>query len=184
MNISKEFQLLEAFAVSLDYAVQAEDLFVKHAPGSRDHGFCLLQKASVLSQMQKSGESLKALQQALNSKHSEVLSRAQLMADQSGVPLISEDSLQLREDSGQRVLGELEGKLVALLAEGPKDKAVLMKALYGEKICSQARENRFKNLMSRVRAKLPGLVVLKNSNYEIIDVSAIGDKLISQRSAN
>jgi hypothetical protein len=184
VNISREFQSLDALAVALDYAVQAEVLFMQHGPGSREHGLCLLQKAHILLQMDRVVEAKKAFQYSMVSKHAEVLSAAKVLAvklninfgsgasDEQLLPTWSE---RLLGERTQRVLGELEGKLISLLAEGPKDKLSLMDSLYGDKILPEARENRFKNLMSRVRAKLPGLIVLKNSNYEIVDSYALGD---------
>ncbi len=58
-----------------------------------------------------------------------------------------------------------EQRLIELLLEKPKTKFDLMTELYGDRIEMGVRENRVKNLLSRVRKKLPEFIQLQNSHY-------------------
>ena len=48
-----------------------------------------------------------------------------------------------------------------------------MQALYGDRLDLEVMENRLKNLLARVRKKLPKLLGLEDGKYRILDESFI-----------
>ncbi|MNU07531.1 hypothetical protein D3C72_2531640 [compost metagenome] len=64
---------------------------------------------------------------------------------------------------------DLEERIVALLSSKPRDKYKLIEDLYGDRIEINAAENRLKNLLNRLRKKIPGRIVFENGLYKIAD---------------
>lgn len=69
-------------------------------------------------------------------------------------------------DSSNR-LSYHEELLIKLLLEGPKDKAYLLDSLYGKNLNYFTRDNRFKNLLIRIKKKKIYSLNLKNGKYTI-----------------
>jgi tetratricopeptide (TPR) repeat protein len=65
---------------------------------------------------------------------------------------------------------ELEEKVLFALRRGPLNKHDLITELYGEKISFESADNRFKNLLARIRKKSPHLLKFENGQYSIQDV--------------
>lgn len=68
------------------------------------------------------------------------------------------------EDS-KRKLSKLENKLVRSLGAGPKNKTDLAIALFGDKLDLFVIENRFNNLLQRLKKKKPGLIYHQHGLY-------------------
>jgi hypothetical protein len=83
----------------------------------------------------------------------EVSSRERLMAHQKGSEL--------------EQLTALESRLIQLLSDGRKTKYDLIERLYESSIDFSSREARFKNVLSRLKKKRPGLIVLDEGYYRI-----------------
>jgi hypothetical protein len=69
--------------------------------------------------------------------------------------------------------GKNESLLIDLLASGPQHKLQLIHKLYGDKISFESGENRLRVTISRIKKKIPGLIVLFNDHYELCDGSRL-----------
>ena len=181
LNISREFQILESVDLALDYINQAIDLFEAHNFGSREHGLALVHRAHLLFQSQRDIEATKNLQVAVTMTHSEVQSSVDTLSKKYGVSLHTQASELLlptwKERAADRPilkgLGKLESRLIEELSKGPATKFELIEELYSENIEFEFREGRFKNLISRLRKRFPGLVVFGNECYSIPDPNQV-----------
>ncbi|MNL37993.1 hypothetical protein D3C87_1601720 [compost metagenome] len=74
---------------------------------------------------------------------------------------------RLAERNSGESLSDLEDRILALLSSKPRDKYMLIEDLYGEKIAFEAAENRLKNLLNRLRKKMPGKIIFDNGIYKL-----------------
>ena len=68
-----------------------------------------------------------------------------------------------------QALSPLEERLLEFIAASPKTKFEIMDHLYGDRLNTEVRENRLKNLLNRLRKKRPELIVFENEKYRIAD---------------
>jgi hypothetical protein len=182
VNISREFQRLEALPIAMDYVSQAISLHEVHHEASREHGLCLLHRAHLYLQLERNLEAQRDLFFALSIPHGEVQSSCRVLAEKYGINLQVLPAERVLPTWAERAedplrtkpLGKLESQLLLLLSEAPQDKFTLMDTLYGEKIDPASKEGRFKNLLARLRARFPGLIVLENDLYKISDPFVLG----------
>jgi len=88
--------------------------------------------------------------------------------DWSGARLREEPvSFVMAEKSFSVKLGPLEEKLLELLKTKSCSKWELVSLLYPDEGNSLLAENRFKNLLARVRKKCPGVVVCQSGLYQL-----------------
>jgi hypothetical protein len=66
-----------------------------------------------------------------------------------------------------KALSKLENQLVQALEAGPKDKFEILSALYGSALDPFSAENRFFNLLNRLKKKAPGLVYYQAGKYHL-----------------
>lgn len=64
-------------------------------------------------------------------------------------------------------LGLLEERLLGALRKQPLHRWDLIKLLYPQESNTEILENRFKNLMARVRKKLPGILHCEEGIYRL-----------------
>ena len=76
---------------------------------------------------------------------------------------------RLAEERTGELMTDLEDRMIALLSSKPRDKYMLIEDLYGDRIALDAAENRLKNLLNRLRKKMPGKILLDNGFYKIAD---------------
>jgi tetratricopeptide (TPR) repeat protein len=177
LNISREFQRLDALVIALEYAEEAITIFDGHNAGSREHGLALLQKSHVLMQLNRIHEGQKELFIALAIANEEVQSSCRILAEKYNINvkvLKAEKTIatweERRTEAAQgRPLGKHESLLLKLLAEKPRSKFELIAELYQDNIEIEFKEGRLKNLLVRARARLPGLIVFQNDLYKISD---------------
>lgn len=174
VNISREFQILGAQSVALDYIDKAIQLFEKKDRGSREHGLALAHQSELYFEQGLKSQGHSSLLFAISVGNKDVQSACQVVADQYQVNLKTlpfESTLptwQERATEGQQVvLSPLESQLIQLLSQSPKDKYELMDQLYGELINFESKEGRLKNLLSRLRTRYPDLIVLREQKYHL-----------------
>jgi tetratricopeptide (TPR) repeat protein len=67
-------------------------------------------------------------------------------------------------------LSELEDRLISFLVEKPREKAEIIDHLYGDRIDYENLDQRFRTLLSRLRKKLPKLIIFTTEKkYAIAD---------------
>lgn len=188
LNISREFQRLEAWDLALEYANQSLHLLEDGHYGSREFGLSLVHRAYLLLQMKCSIDQLsKDLMIALSITHPDVQSSCASLAEMFQVnlkflplktdflPTWKERKAEMSVQAGK--LGEMESQLIVLLAEKPHSKFELLDLLFGDRIDHESRENRFKNLLFRVRTRTKADIRIINGNYTLSEPSTVGKKI-------
>lgn len=185
LNISREFQLLDGYELALEYVSSAIELLEKSHFGSREHGLCLVQRAHLLIQLKRQNEIGKDVLFALSISHPDVQSSCQSLAQMydfnlktlpHGSPLPTWQERET-ETKKTRVLGKLEMRLIHLLSQRPHNKHELMNLLYGELIDFTSKENRFKNLLYRVRSRTAAQIHISGEEYILREPSPLPRKL-------
>ncbi|MES2856394.1 MAG: hypothetical protein V4692_11055 [Bdellovibrionota bacterium] len=179
-NISNEFRTLRAHEIALGYIRQAIAVVSEKGFGSREHGLCLVHRAHLLLELNRSQEAEKDIFFALTISHAEVQSACRILGEKFGMDFNTLPSMRTmftwnerkESETNTTQLGPLESRLVQILSEGAKTKFEIMESIYGDRIDSEARENRFKSLLSRFRSRFPGIIVLENDRYVLTDHAA------------
>ena len=65
------------------------------------------------------------------------------------------------------VLTAYEEKLLRFVLTSPRDKYAIIEHLYGLDISIEHTENRFNNLLFRLRRKYPNIIVFRNERYHV-----------------
>lgn len=187
LNISREFQRLSALDLALDYANKSLQLFEEGHFGSREFGLGLVHRAFVLLQLDRPLTQVsKDLTVALSIQHPDVQSSCASLAEMfqfnlkslpyktDVLPTWKERILETSAEAGK--LGEMESQLILLLSQKPHSKFELMDILYGDRIDFESRENRFKNLLFRVRTRTHADIRIVNGHYTLSEPSSLGRK--------
>lgn len=174
INISREFQLLEGFHLALKYCYRALEILGRQAFGSREHGMGLVHRADLLFKLERTHQAQEDLFYALTFNHPEVQTACEVLSKKYQLELKTIQPNQILPTWQERLhegnkpdakLGELGERLLELLSQRPHSKFELMQILYGDQIDLESRENRLKNLIFRVRSRLPQLIYFENSLY-------------------
>lgn len=175
INISREFQRLNGLSIAREYATQAITLLQEHALGSREYGLGLVHRAHLHLEENNLAAAKQDLTYALTISHVEVQSACGAIAGKFNLNLNHLTSTQILPTWKERLLdsktsqplSKLEAQIIMLLSEGPRTKFELMDELYGDLIDHESKENRLKNLLSRVRSRLPNLILFQDQKYSI-----------------
>ena len=181
-NISRELQKLGALRVALTFIHQAIECLEPEA-GSLNLFHALAHRAHVLLDSGLSEEAQLDYERCAAAEFKEIRSalavldvlqgKVERFPDELRTALTSTWSERLNFFEGKATppakIGDLENTLLAELASGPKTKEELIAVLYGTTLSEDVLENRFKNLLNRVRTRLPELIVLEDGAYRWID---------------
>ena len=183
VQLSREYQivgLLEKAKQTVDQALEN----LKSERGSLHFGNALLQKAHIEIEMGAVPEARKLITEAQMSSFPEILAASELLSCliersrswpkhmekhlqptwRERLALLKSDKLDLQLETN---LTELETKLLKMLWSGPLEKWDLISRLYPDNEDSLILENRFKNLVARVRKKLPNTLQFNDGSYYI-----------------
>ncbi len=169
-NISREYQKFGALNVALEYCDRALDL-VRAEEGTQQYDLIVAHRAHLLTQLDRHHEVEICIEHLKTSEFLEV--KAALEVIQKLTP-----SKNLLPTWAERVnetealeFGELEETLMQFLANGPKTRSEIIQKLYGDKADPSALENRFFNLLNRIKKKCPGLIYSSRNTYGLSDRS-------------
>lgn len=179
LNMSYEHRKLGGLELSLNFVNQALDL-LQNDFGANHYYSALAHRCHVLIELGRYNEALFDFQKIKASRASENLEALKVIQ-----VLLGEKQMEVKMDhlehtwrerlflskKGKKTkkLTKTENELLQVLSTGPKGKAELIEALYGEKIDFFAAESRLKMLLSRFRKKCPGVISIENSQYQIVD---------------
>lgn len=178
LNISREYQKMGA----LNLALKTIDVAITHF--KKEHGtlhyyLARAHRAHLLVQLGDYPSAVLDIEECLTSNFPEVqgaikvLESIETQSQAAELPQILNPTWKSRasrlstEKNPEIRMHDLEEKLLAILRNGPKAKVDLVEALYGTKIDYESAENRFKNLLVRIRKKAPNLIALMGGRYQI-----------------
>jgi hypothetical protein len=176
-NLGREFQKMGALRSALKYSCRAI-LFLQKTSGTYQHHMALLNRCHVLCDMGRYHDALEDFDIIKNSPHAEVKAGVKALEEVITKAKIDNCSRidnhptwleRLAEERPSEVMTDLEDRMIALLSSKPRDKYMLIEDLYGDRIAIDAAENRLKNLLNRLRKKMPGKILFDNGFYKIAD---------------
>jgi hypothetical protein len=187
-NISREYQNAGAFSLALKYANRAAAILKKDF-GSIHYFLTIAHRAHLLFEMGRVVEAKNDFEELSLGQFQEVIAAKEALAAlfagkrlEANANLIfnwQERVKEKRENSirTKAVLSALEEKFVHFLSEAPREKYDIILYLYGEGVDLEVAENRFKNLLGRLRKKCSELLVFENGKYRLADDSIAGEYL-------
>ena len=181
LNISRELQKLRASSQALATIDKAIEILRSSFQGSREFGLSLAHRADLLFQLNRIIEAEHDTIHALCNPYPEVQAACEVLAQKNNLDLVLLKNKKVlptweerqKEIPVKEILSPMESLLIKLISEKPRSKFELMDTLFGEKISLDSKDNRLKNLISRTRSKVPGVIQLQNGFYEIIDIHKI-----------
>lgn len=180
LNIAKEYESMEAYLAALKYAEEGISLLDRER-GSMDYYLAIAQRCNLLYNLNRKDEAKMDYEVAKAAPFSQVKAALDVMSDYFQTETNSEffpdllnaswkERLCLKYSGGKtNRLTVLEEKVIVLLAKGPKDKFELIDHLYGNAASFSVLENRFKNLLNRVRKKFKGLIYYQGGFYHMAE---------------
>ena len=180
--LSREYQVLRHFNQALAMADEAVEA-LQEEKGLLHYHHAVLHKAHILLNMNRLAEAKKLILETELSYLPEIQSARQLLLHALGEENSWEDGLfhQLMPTWKERVAElapvtedktangtvptYMEERLLKTIWRNPKNKWDLIATLYNDTENSEVLENRFKNLVARVRKKYPNALLCKGSTY-------------------
>lgn len=192
-NLSREYQKIGAFEVALKLCNQSLR-FLKDDFGSIDYYLAIVHRSHLLFDMGRNQEAEMDYQQALTGDFPEVREALKVLQmirgkndtdlqEGSLTPTWKERLGEVHDSQKQQRLSRLEGELLKFIATSPRTKFEIIEHLYKEKIDFKLLEDRLKNLMSRLRKRRPGLVVLDGGKYRISDESFLENEVRREKAS-
>lgn len=188
LNISREYQRVGAFRAALKICKRGIR-YCDSNMGSQIYYLLIAHRAHLYLQLGRESEAEIDMEFIRISPHVEVRTAYQLLTEMqnrssAGSNLPSEkiqlpnwreriEEFRLQSSVKKKVtLSGLEEDLIQIVAEKSRDKFEICDRLFGSEVHPLVAENRLKNIIFRIRKKLPGLLVLENGKYSIADEAA------------
>ena len=178
LNLSREYQKMGALKNALRFCNRSVAA-CKTNPGGLTYYLALAHRAHLLLEMGRRLEAEVDFELACTSDFPVVKAACNVLSvlfgEASADPSTSglntwEERLSQHQKNEKHVpLSPVEEKLVRFLAEKPREKFAITDHLFGVELHPLTAENRLKNLIHRVRKKIPGLILLKDDLYSIAD---------------
>lgn len=183
-NISREYQKMGALRMALKYATMA---VAASAEDIRGHLYFLavVHRAHVLHDLGRHAEAEMDLEEARTSAFPSVkaacaaldsLVQGRATAAPSLTRSWQERVAEFAKKSRRVTLSDHEERLLQFVSAEPRTKFELVSHLFGDRLDPFAAENRLKNLVYRIRQKLPGLLLLENERYFLADRGSGGKR--------
>lgn len=177
MNISREYQKLGAYRLSLKYANQALAKIQAHA-GNKTYFLALAHRAYLFCCLEMFSNAQLDIEAVMASEFPEALAAIQIIEEKFSVKTESKFSVAdatpaWKERQKEKVpegMSALEQKVLDSLAKQPRSLSELGQALYGESLGLDVIANRAKNVLSRIRKREPGLIQFAAGKYRLGDV--------------
>ncbi len=187
LNMSREYQKVGARALALKLSHRSL-AFLRKDLGSIHYYLAVLHRAHVLMDLGRVNDAIMDIEEAQTGPFVEIAEAVKVLCALFPTALgspsnggVSSQNLQIREAwlpeswrersensvLGKMKFGELEEQLIFLLSKGPLKKNEIIRELYGETLDYWVLENRFKNLIARVRRKVPDYLVVSEGIYTL-----------------
>lgn len=184
-NLSREFQLMKAPHVALKIANEALEFLRLSAYGTYQFYNALCNRCHLNIELEYFNAAVMDFEEASAAQFIEIKAQLGILKkwlDELGLKSeIKTDSVAQKHmrpswvervdkvSTDQAKLSELEAQLVHILLEGSQDRHYLIEKLWGTQSDFFALENRFKQLVHRLRKKEPSLLGFKEGKYFILD---------------
>lgn len=172
LNLSREYQRMNARRIALKY-IQKALVFLRNETGSLNYYMALVHRAHLFCDLKRCQEASLDLEEALCAPFAEVVQAAELLQSHFGADgdfsklthSWQERFLEARNGLSLDEFSDLEQQLIGFLSDKPRTKDEVIEFLYGSQISYESAENRFKNVLSRVRKKLPDSILFIDGKY-------------------
>lgn len=179
-NIAREYQKLGAYLAALKFANKAVALY-EDSQDSREYYNALLQRAELYVLLERITEAkvdldfikispFPEIQEALRAFENIYFHAGHSINSAPLVPAWRERAENITAEKSRKALSPMEEKLLLALSKTGRDKFALIAALYpGDKDFIKL-ENRFNNLLNRLRKKRPNLICFDGKEYFLSDI--------------
>jgi len=199
LNISREYQKIKSLLLALQLCEQAIHCFAANV-GTLHFDQAILHKCHILIDLERFGEARMEYERAKMSSFAEIqeglvvidaiLENKPLGGSvyfQNLTPTWRERLSHLMQGDSVRKesaepLSDLESQLVRHVAEKARDKFELIYLLYGDTAEFSLLEDRFKDLLKRVRKKRPELIIYENKLYRLSDLGCLKTNIVFSKS--
>ncbi len=186
LHISREHKKTGALAVALEHCDQAIEL-MKEESGSIHFDHAILHRAQLLLDLNRHHEAMIEIERARTSGFTETQSALKVLeglaSEQARVAIGQNENVakllspMWRErlegnNKGQNLAINLtpsESQVLNFITEKPRDKFEIISYLYSGESGSELLEDRLKNILMRLRKKLPGFILVDQGKYRIAD---------------
>jgi len=188
LDLSLEYEEIGATQMAIDFARQAIRLLESHTE-TYQHGCALIHHARICYKYQLKTEAQKSYSLLKTYAICEI--KEQL----KGLDYIIEGvnstdkfqelgttpwwQLHLQKNGHKTKLGKLPEKLIELLSHGPMNKEQIIEELYGSNMDYLSLENRFNVLLSRLRKKIPELIILQDDGLYALNTDSKIEKVVN-----
>ncbi|MFZ4403237.1 MAG: hypothetical protein ACOYOK_03975 [Pseudobdellovibrionaceae bacterium] len=171
LNLSRQMQIRGAIQLAYRYALQAHRLIAPYR-SSLQYGLILAQKAHLLILLQQRSPATVLLEELKINPHPSIQKTALNLEKILLSQKISSDSLLDKDlptswrerlkntlEEKKKQISPLEEKLLGYLSTKNRHQMDIIQFIYGESADLESAQNRFKNLLHRLRSKLPDLII-------------------------
>lgn len=198
VDLSREYQKIGALRTALKFANRAVT-YLERDVGTIHYYFALAHRCHVLFQLERSVEAMNDYELIRSAPFSEIRETAVTLVRMfpetlrastppeeeltfavcAASPSWQERRAKLENERLRisQCFGELTEKLIFFIGEQPRTRDEIISNLYGNRLDFLILENRFKNLLARVRKKAPGLIIFHNGTYALADTDYLGEVL-------
>lgn len=169
------------YTVALEKVDEALEI-VEEGEGAFTYYLLLAQKAYILLQLNYKNQALTLIEQLNRSNFEEMFEIQKVLLNiYQGKDFNNISIKNLTQSWREKVsrknkvpkLGKVQEKFLGILLEGPKSKNDIIDLLYPEGGEYFSLENRFKNLIGKLRKKFPDLIVYKDGLYQLSDTELL-----------
>ncbi len=176
-NLAREYQIMGSFKTALKYSTKALSLMGENK-NTLNYFLTLLNHTHILFDLNSRSDALVAADEILASSHIEIKSALMVLAEKYQFNLNQKTldhpvllpTWQERLKSSPKLdmyLTDLESKVIDLLSKQKATKHDLIELLYGQNIDYESAENRLKNLLNRLRKKIPDKILFSEGFYSL-----------------
>lgn len=188
LDLSLEYEEIGATQMAIDFARQATRLLESHTE-TYQHGCALIHHARICYKYQLKTEAQKSYSLLKTYAISEIKEQLKgldyIIEGVSSTDKFQELGttpwwqLHLQKNGHKTKLGKLPEKLIELLSHGPMNKEQIIEELYGNNMDYLSLENRFNVLLSRLRKKIPELIILQDDGLYALNTDSTIEKVVN-----
>lgn len=177
VNLSREYQKMGLYHAALKQAHRAIAVLSKRNAGGVDYFLAMAHRAHVHCQLGAFYDAQVDMEMAKACQFLEVEGALKILCEQfpqlniktpqtSDSPSYATYSWQIRKkDPAAKKASKMESQLIELLIQRPFSRRELCAKLYGDKLPMDVTDNRFSNLLNRIKKRNPSLIICKDSTY-------------------
>jgi hypothetical protein len=166
-RLAHDYQIAGAKLTALKCAQEAVRL-VETSRSSLEFHKGVFARFSILLELDRQSEAQRDMNFLKKSEYAEIHASLKPLGIVIEGAAVADQPVEATEASVANLLSPDEERLVKLLTERPQDRFHLAEALYGSALDVETLENRLKNLLVRIKKKMPGSIEVIDGKYALV----------------